>query len=30
MAEARAAWDREFYVSHLNDKLELDVSRRRS
>jgi len=28
MAEARAAWDREYYVSHLNDKLEAVVRRR--
>lgn len=30
MAEARAAWDREYYVSHLNDRLDQVVRRRRS
>jgi len=30
MVEARAAWDREYYVSHLNDRLEQLVRRRRS
>jgi hypothetical protein len=29
MAEARAAWDREFHVPHLNDRLETLVRRRR-
>jgi hypothetical protein len=28
LAEARAAWDREYYVSHLGDKLEAVVRRR--
>lgn len=28
MAEARAAWDREYYVANLNDKLESVVRRR--
>lgn len=28
MAEARAAWDREFHVAHLNDRLEAVVRRR--
>src|ERR1700755_709332 len=30
MAEARAAWDREFHVPHLNDRLDTLVRRRRS
>ena len=30
MSEARAAWDREYYVSHLNDRLDQVVRRRRS
>ncbi len=29
MSEARAAWDREYYVSHLNDRLDQVVRRRR-
>lgn len=28
LSEARAAWDREYYVSHLGDKLEAVVRRR--
>ena len=28
MSEARGAWDREYHVSHLNDKLEAVVRRR--
>ena len=28
MAEARTAWDREYFVSHLDDKLESVVRRR--
>ncbi|HXL70534.1 MAG TPA: hypothetical protein VN935_04755 [Rhizomicrobium sp.] len=28
MVEARAAWDREYHVSHLNDKLDAVVRRR--
>ncbi|MGH6828247.1 MAG: hypothetical protein ACREFW_05000 [Rhizomicrobium sp.] len=28
LAQARAAWDREYYVSHLGDKLEAVVRRR--
>jgi hypothetical protein len=28
LAEARAAWDREYYVSHLGDRLEALVRRR--
>ena len=28
LSEARAAWDREYYVSHLNDKLDAVVRRR--
>lgn len=28
LAEARAAWDREYYVSHLGDRLEAVVRRR--
>ena len=28
LAEARAAWDREYHVSHLGDKLEALIRRR--
>lgn len=28
LTEARAAWDREYYVSHLSDRLEAVVRRR--
>jgi hypothetical protein len=28
LAEARAAWDREYHVSHLTDRLEAVVRRR--
>jgi hypothetical protein len=28
LAEARAAWDREFHVSRLNDRLEAIIRRR--
>jgi len=28
LSEARSAWDREYYVSHLNDKLDAVVRRR--
>lgn len=28
LSEARAAWDREYYVSHLGDRLEAMVRRR--
>ena len=28
LSEARSAWDREFHVSHLTDKLEAVVKRR--
>jgi hypothetical protein len=29
LTEASTAWDREFYVAHLNDRLETLVRRRR-
>lgn len=30
LAEARTAWDREYHVSHLSDRLEALVRRRQS
>ena len=30
LAEARTAWDREFHVSRLNDRLEAIIRRRQS